>query len=115
MGAWGTEIFSDDTACDVQDEYQSYIRDGLTGNEAADAVLETWKDSMDDSYEGPVVWLALAATQLESGGLEDRIKLKALEIIDSGAGLDIWAEHGPDMLAERRVELQKLKARILSC
>jgi hypothetical protein len=34
MGAWGTAIFSDDTALDVRDEWRDAILDGLSAEEA---------------------------------------------------------------------------------
>ena len=71
MGAWETAVFSDDTACDVRDNYVDLIGDGLSGVEATKKLLREWTGSLDDPDEGPVFWLALAATQWKNGRLED--------------------------------------------
>src|SRR5215469_10167451 len=82
MGAWGTAVFSDDTACDVRDNYVDLIGDGLSGVEATKKLLREWAGSLDDPDEGPVFWLALAATQWKNGRLEDLVQQRALNIID---------------------------------
>jgi hypothetical protein len=48
MGAWGTALFSDDTACDVRDSYVDLVGDGLTGSEATKALLREWTASLHD-------------------------------------------------------------------
>jgi hypothetical protein len=71
MGAWGTALFSDDTAGDVRDSYVDLVGDGLTGPEATKALLHEWSNSLNDPDESPVFWLALAETnriRLPSGG-----------------------------------------------
>jgi hypothetical protein len=67
MGAWGPAIFSDDTACDVREDYKDCLGDGLTPSEATDRILLEWKESLEDFDEQSVVWLALAATQWKLG------------------------------------------------
>ncbi len=54
MGAWGTAIFSDDTASDVRDDYRDHVGDGLSGIEATDRLLNEWLDTLPDPDEGPV-------------------------------------------------------------
>ena len=34
MGVWGTAIFSDDTACDIRDEYSALLISGISDEEA---------------------------------------------------------------------------------
>jgi hypothetical protein len=113
MGAWGTALFSDDAASDVRDDYRDYVGDGLSGPEATDHLLEEWRDSLTDPDEGPVFWLALAVTQWKCGRLESRIKDKALEVIESGAGLDRWTEDRK-LLEKRKAVLAQAKAQLLS-
>lgn len=111
MGAWGTAIFSDDTASDIRDDYKDLLGDGLSPSDATDRILLEWKDSIDDSDEKSVVWLALAVTQWKLGRLEERIKQKAIEIIISGCDLDRW--EGKDK-EKRRIVLRKLKDQLES-
>lgn len=74
MGAWGTALFSDDTACNVRDDYRDQIGEGLSGPEATDRLLNEWRETLRDPDDGPVFWLALAATQWRCGRLESRVK-----------------------------------------
>ena len=64
MGAWGPALFSDDLACDVRDEYRGLIEDGIDDDAATRQILNSQADALNDPDEGPVVWLALAVTQL---------------------------------------------------
>jgi len=91
MGTWGTAIFSDDTASDVRDEFRDLIGEGLSTEQATDKLLRQYAPSLDDPDDGPPFWLGLAVTQWKSGRLLERVKEKALEIIDSGADLKRWS------------------------
>ncbi len=109
MGAWGTAIFSDDTAADVRDDYRDLLGDGLEPAAATDALLERMKETVADSDEGPVFWLALALTQHKLGRLEERVQREALRVIDDGLGLDRWREAGPAELRRRQAALAKTR------
>src|SRR5260370_28264543 len=113
MGAWGTAIFSVATASDVRDDYRAHVGDGLSGPEATDRLLNEWHSTLPDPDEGPVFWLALAATQWKCGRLEPRVKEKALEIIAGGLGLQRWAEN-PKLLPKRNAVLAKLEEQLRS-
>jgi hypothetical protein len=60
------------------------------------------------------VWFALADTQWKLGRLEDRVRDKAIEIIDDGSSLDRWREGGDKMVARRQKFLDALKQQLLS-
>ena len=109
MGAWGPAIFSDDTASDVRDEYRDHVGDGMSGVEATDRLLSTWREALEDEDEASVFWLALAATQQRCGRLEDRVRDEALAIIESGSDLSRWSDQ-PEWAMRRRVVLQDLAA-----
>jgi hypothetical protein len=59
MGAWGTDIFADDNAADLRDDYRKLIGDGVTGPQATDRLIAQWAPQGDPDLE-PVFWLALA-------------------------------------------------------
>ena len=42
MGAWGTGIFQDDTACDIRDEYRDLIGNGASGTDATRQILKSY-------------------------------------------------------------------------
>src|SRR5262245_65998029 len=90
MGASGTGIFCDDVACDVRAQFRGSLADDKTAAEARRSVLRDWRPALEDEDDGPVIWLALAATQCRYGCLEKQVRAKALAIIDSGKDLERW-------------------------
>jgi hypothetical protein len=111
MGAWGTAIFADDDAADVRDRYRELVGDGKTGVQATDILIDEWKSELNNT----VFWIALAATQWRCGRLEDRVKTRAVEIIDNEADLERWKGAGsPSDLRKRRSELQHLREQLFS-
>jgi hypothetical protein len=113
MGAWGTAVFSDDTACDVRDRYIDLMGAGLSGPEATRRLIHEWAESLDDPDEGPVFWLALAATQWKKGRLEPDVLREALGIIDNGTDLARWKGNSRDY-RKRQAALERLRAQLIS-
>lgn len=112
MGTWGTAIFSDDTAADIRDEFKRLLGDGHSGEKATQILLSNWADQIEDPDEGPVFWLALAATQWRYGRLQQEVKDRVLEIIGSGADLNRWNDSRD--LQKRQKVLEALRVRLLS-
>ena len=113
MGAWGTALYSDDTACDVRDSYRDLIGDGLSGPQATDTLLREWRDALSDIDEASVFWLALADTQWRCGRLEQRVKQKALDIIENRSDLRRWEEDAK-LLDKRVAVLLRLRTQLVS-
>lgn len=111
MGTWGTGIFDDDDAADIKGDYRDLVADGHSGEQATDLLLQRWaSDSGNTAF-----WLALAATQWACGRLEDRVKNRALEIIESGTDLERWKEAGDNnALRKRTAVLQRLRIQLSS-
>ncbi len=114
MGTWSVGIFADDDAQDARDSYREILNTGLDGVAATDKFLKEWKGAMKDSDDGPVIWFALAETQWKLGRLEDRVRDKVIEIIDSGSSLDRWREESEKLAAKRQKVLLELKEKLLS-
>lgn len=112
MGTWGTGIFANDLAADVRQRYRDLIADGAAGPHATEQVLREWGNAADDE-DGVQVWLSLAAAQVQLGRLEDRVRDRALAVIDAGADLRRWEEDAPEDVGARRRELMKLRDRLL--
>jgi hypothetical protein len=112
MGTWGIGIFSDDTAADVRDEYRDCLSQGMEGPAATDKVMSMFGDSLDDPDDGPPFWLALAATQVRYGRLEQRVRDRAIAIIESGSDLARFSGN-PRLTRERSRVLNKLKANLV--
>ena len=56
----------------------------MDGPAATDEMVREWlHDLVEDDPEALVFWLALAATQSKVGRLEDRVRDKAVDIIDN--------------------------------
>ena len=100
MGAWGTGIFSDDTACDVRDMYHDFLAYGYDDLKAERAVIEYWIPQVSDTEEEPTFWFALAATEHQYGRLSDTVHDRAL----------YYVEHNEeDLLRWRGAQIRKRK------
>jgi hypothetical protein len=110
MGAWGPAVFSDDTACDVRSDYRELLEDQVPDDDAARQVIASYSHL--DADEEHVLWLALAAAQSKLGRLDDDVKARALDVIDTGRGLQLWEEAGPKELAKRNAALSKLREQL---
>ena len=95
MGAWGTGLFDDDTTCDVKDQFIEYIEEGNSAEEATKLILEEYVDEFDieeELEEMSLVYIDLAAIQLEKGCLQEEVRNKAIALIERGADLELWEE-----------------------
>ena len=110
MGAWGPAIFSDDTAADIRGDYRELLEDQVPDAEATQRVIESYQHL--DADEEHILWLALSAAQAQVGRLDDAVRDRALEIIDTERGLELWKEAGPKELAKRKAALAKLRAQL---
>jgi hypothetical protein len=84
MGTWGPALFSDDTACDLREDFRSAIADGLSAAADTDRILAEYHPDPADSPYAATVWLAIAVTQWKLGRLEERVRDEALAAIDGG-------------------------------
>jgi hypothetical protein len=110
MAASGVGLFHDDVAADVRREYLDLLAKGVEDAEAFSTLVRDWKESISDTDDGPVFWLALAATQWEYGRLHPRAKAEALKVIDHGKGLDRWEDAG--LAKKRQAVLAQLKKKL---
>ncbi len=95
----------------MRDGYTDLLGDGLSGPQATERLLREWSSSLKDPDEGPVVWLALAATQWKQGRLESRVLQEAINVIDNGSDLARWTS--PDY-RKRQAVLATVRAKLLS-
>jgi hypothetical protein len=111
MGAWGPGIFSNDTSSDVRGEFREMVEDGLSAEEATAKLISEWAHAVEDPEDRTSFWTGLAATQLQLGRLLPHVREKAIEVIDSGGDLHLWAETGPT--GARKAALEKLRHQLL--
>ena len=113
LGAWGTAIFSDDTASDVRDEWREAILDDLSAEDATRRLLESFEDHLEEAGTEKLFWLALAAAQMETGRLLPEVRDRALRIIDAGGDVERWREDGDESVARQRARvLERLAAKL---
>jgi len=115
MSTWGYDIFDNDEANDIRALFEAGLESGASVAHATAEILRESKDALDDPEAGPIVWLALAALQLDRGELQPNVRDHALAVIDSGADLKRWEEEGPpeDAAGRKRV-LEELRARLVA-
>jgi hypothetical protein len=96
MGTWGTDIFEDDTAADVRDNYRDLVASGVSDSDALTQIETQFLESEPSirKHVEPLFWLALARTQWEIGRLDEGTRSKAIEVIDSGKDLENWRALG---------------------
>src|SRR4051794_41739070 len=98
LGAWGTAIFSDDSASDVRDEWREAILDGLSPEDATQRLLETFDDYLEQADTEKLFWMGLAAAPMETGRPLPGGCDRALAIIDGGGGVGRWRGGGGEAL-----------------
>lgn len=117
MGAWGTDLFDDDTALDMRADFEELLEDGYSVPEATARILEEYEEMYDDEEDQRAdICLILAALQMEQHELQPEIKARALEIIANGEGLELWADvrDGGETLAERKAVHEALRQQLLA-
>jgi hypothetical protein len=113
MGAWGPGIFSNDTSSDVRGEFREMIEDGLSTEEATAKLISGWGQAAEDPDDRTSLWTGLAATQYLLGRLLPHVRDKAIEVINAGGDLHLWAETGPTAPQKEPVKV-KPPTKILS-
>jgi len=114
MGTWSASLFGSDIACDVRGHYIDLLRSGLAGRQASRRIISFFSEPIADYRDGPVVWLALAATQWKHGRLQPQVRKKALQCITSGIDLVNWEDEDPKLLSQRKRVLDRLRRQLES-
>lgn len=116
MGAWGTSITGNDTAQDLRTEYQAafFYYDVETALEKIYAYVRAEGINEADEEEWCNYYYSLTDFMFKKGILTDCVKEKALQMIDSGFGLEVWEESGVTVLEKRKKVLAEFKDKICS-
>lgn len=110
MGYWSTAIFGNDLASDVRGTYRELLEDRVPDDQALLKVQQDFAYAASDPDNRAAFWTALAATQLQLGRLDGRVRDQAIAIIDSGGDLHMW--EGSDV-GRRKAALTKLRGQLL--
>lgn len=114
MGAWDIGIFDDDLALDIKSEFENYLAEGLNVKQATKQILENYEDVLEDEDESPIVYLSLAALQLEQGEVATKIRKKTIKLIESGQALERWEESDETAFKQRKNVLNALKEQLMT-
>ena len=76
MGVWGLDIYDDDLAVDIKEEFQSYLDEGMDENEAINELLLNNDNLLEDEEESGTVVLTVALLAKENE--IDNIRVKKL-------------------------------------
>ena len=119
MGAWGTGLWDDDLSCDIQDEWNDLLDDGMTPRKATKIILNSWleeledyEDDMERQPDESILYISLAALQMRHKALTVGIKKKARELIEKGADLELWEDGEKEDYEERKKFLIEFKERL---
>ena len=107
-------ILDEDVAADVEAAFMELIDGGCKGEKATKEILEEFSEELEDEEDRNVVYLALAELQLGENCLQEDIREKALEIIESGADLERWEEAEEKDYKSRKAALDDLKERLIN-
>lgn len=112
MGAWNASINGNDTAQDLKTEYQAafFYNDVETAVQKLDAYVQ--EEFAEDEWADYVY--SLADFMWKHGILTDAVLNRAISLIDTGYGLDIWAEEGEKVLNKRKKTLAQFREILLS-
>lgn len=116
MGAWGTGIYDDDLTCDVRDDFIGYLEEGKTAEQATKIIVDEYLDeySFEDDLEViSLVYIGLAAIQVEKKCLQEDVRKMAVELIECSADLEAWGEADEKDYEERKAVLGELKHNLL--
>jgi hypothetical protein len=117
MGAWGTAIFSDDTALDIRNEWRNAILDGLSPEEATARLVRSFDDHLgeDEDSETSSGWRSpqLSSRRGAYSWTCAIVRDRALQIIEGGGDVGRWREDADEVTARQRARvLERLASKL---
>lgn len=115
MGAWNASINGNDTAQDLKSEYQAafFYNDVETALAKIDTYVRSMFDESDEE-EWSCYFYSLAEFMWKHGILTEDVRARAIDMIDSGFGLEIWELEGTSTLNKRKKVLAEFRGKLLS-
>lgn len=116
MGTWNASINGNDTAQDLKSEYQAafFYNDVETALTKIDAYVRQEGFDESDEEEWCNYYYSLVDYMWKHGILTDEVRTRVVEMIDTGFGLDVWAEEGTATLNKRKKVLAEFREKLLS-
>ena len=114
MGAWSAEIFDDDGAGEIKEEYKILLGYGISPEEAYKKIEEYFYPDYQGEHDEDVYWLSIALFQWKNGILSEEVKQQALRCIEDDTYLERWKDSGKEIYEERKRILEELKYNLLN-
>jgi hypothetical protein len=116
MGVFGVGLYSGDFAMDLRSAISAVVRLPFDSDQLVEILSETEPNAANnrDDQDHSTFWLVTADQFVKRAILSDRVRQKALAIIDSGADLAMLQKLGmnPSDLRKREKMLKELRERI---
>ncbi|WP_257968071.1 MarR family transcriptional regulator [Peribacillus deserti] len=119
MGAWGSGLWEDDLSCDIQDEWNELMDEGVSPRKATKIILKSWQeefsdydDEEDKQADESILFISLAGLQMRHRVLTASVKKKAIQLIEKGADLALWEEAHDESYQERKKVLEEFKIKL---
>lgn len=106
-------MFYDDLSLDVQNTFEAALAEGLDVVTATQRVLDRGVTELTDTTLAPIIYLALAALQLEHGAVQPEVRRRAMTLITTQQGIRSWSDAGPEILSRRMQALDALRIKLL--
>ena len=116
MGTWSTSITGNDTAKDLYSEYSAafYKYEPEEALKKIDQYIRKEMFDESDQEEWCNYYYSLADFMWKKGILTDAVRDKAIEMIDTGFGLELWELEGQKTLNARKKALAEFRKKLLS-
>jgi hypothetical protein len=118
MGVWGTGLYSGDFAMDLRSTVGAVVRLPFDAERLVDILCETEPTAANNpnDEEHTTFWLIFAAQFAKRGIASDRVREKALVIIDAAEDIAMLEKLGmkPVDIRKRRRLLEEVRARIVA-
>lgn len=79
MGVWGLDIYDDDLAADIRDEFQGYLDEGMDENEAMNEVILNNEDLLEEECGTFILTIGLLAKENDISNSKINKLLKELK------------------------------------
>ncbi|MBM7661664.1 hypothetical protein JOC85_002467 [Bacillus mesophilus] len=121
MGAWGTGLWEDDFSCDIKDEWEELMDEGISPRKATRIILKSYQEELseyedeeDRQPDESLLYISLACLQMRHKALTNSIKKKAIFLIEKGADLELWEDGDAEDYKERKKVLEEFKRKLVN-
>lgn len=112
MSTWGPGIYQNDVSDDVKNFFRDQLHRGKDAAQITRELLESFREEISDSDDGPNFWLALADVQWDMGRLLPEVKSNALACLSDGSAMMPWVGLSSGEITKRKRGLEKLAEKL---